>query len=91
MFSLIINGERNPKEIKKFIKSNESFLISSTFCSIDVIYKSLKYMKDPLIIIDEFHNLSKNNITNEEDDFYKLINSHHNILFVSATPRIYEL
>ena len=85
------DGERDLKEIKKFIKSNESFLISSTFCSIDVIYKSLKYMKDPLIIIDEFHNLSKNNVTNEDDDFYKLLNSDHKILFVSATPRVYEL
>jgi superfamily II DNA or RNA helicase len=85
------DGERDPKEIKKFIKSNESFLISSTFCSIDVIYKSLKYMKNLLFIIDEFHNLSKNNVTNEEDDFYKLLNSDHKILFVSATPRVYEL
>jgi predicted helicase len=85
------DGERDIKEIKKFIKSNGSFLISSTFCSIDVIYKSLKYMKDPLFIIDEFHNLSKNNVTNEDDDFYKLLHSDHKILFVSATPRVYEL
>jgi superfamily II DNA or RNA helicase len=85
------DGERDTKQIKKFIKSNESFLFSSTFCSIDVIYKSLKYMKDPLFIIDEFHNLSKNNVTDENDDFYKLLHGDSKILFVSATPRIYEL
>jgi len=85
------DGERDVKEIKKFIESNKSFLISSTFCSIDVIYESLKYMKDPLIIIDEFHNLSKNNVINEDDNFYKLLHSEYKILFVSATPRVYEL
>ena len=85
------DGERNIEEIKKFINSNDSFLISSTFCSIDVIYESLKYMNNPLFIIDEFHNLSKNNITNEEDYFYKLLNSDHKLLFVSATPKVYDL
>ena len=43
------------------------------------------------IIIDEFHNLSKNNIIDEEDDFYKVLNSDHKIMFMSATPRVYEL
>ena len=38
------DGTRDVKEIKKFIKSNDNFLISSTFCSIDVIHKCLKYM-----------------------------------------------
>ena len=85
------DGERDLKQIKKFIKSNKSFLISSTFCSVDVILKSLKYMNDPLFIIDEFHNLSKNNVTNDDDDFYKLLNSNQRILFMSATPRVYEM
>uniref|UniRef100_A0A6C0EFK8 Helicase ATP-binding domain-containing protein n=1 Tax=viral metagenome TaxID=1070528 RepID=A0A6C0EFK8_9ZZZZ len=82
------DGERDIDNINKFI-NNDSFLISSTFCSIDVISK-LK-LDNVLIIIDEFHNLSKNNVTNENNDFYKLLNSDYNILFVSATPRVYEL
>jgi superfamily II DNA or RNA helicase len=85
------DGERDVKEIIKFINENESFVISSTFCSIDVIFQCLEHMKDPLFIIDEFHNLSKNNVIDENDDFYKLLNSEHRILFVSATPRVYEL
>jgi hypothetical protein len=48
-------------------------------------------LTDPIFIIDEFHNLSKNNVTDETNDFYKLLFSDHRILFVSATPRIYEL
>ena len=83
------DGERNLEEIQKFINSNEKLLISSTFCSIDVIYKCK--FKDSIFIIDEFHNLSKNNVTNENDNFYKLLNSENKILFVSATPRVYEL
>ena len=83
------DGERDINEIKKFIDTNESFLISATFCSIDVISKCR--FTNPLFIIDEFHNLSKNNVTVEDDDFYQLLHSNNNILFVSATPRIYEL
>jgi superfamily II DNA or RNA helicase len=116
------DGTRNFKEIKKFIKSNKKFLISSTFCSVDIINKCLKYLKNPIIIVDEFHNLSKNNVSEfiennnkldnklddelddeddyesdneyiEEntDDFYQILKSDNKILFVSATPRIYEL
>jgi superfamily II DNA or RNA helicase len=83
------DGERDINEINKFINSNKSFLISSTFCSIDVIIQC--NFTNSLFIIDEFHNLSKNNITNKDDDFYKLLNSNHKILFMSATPRVYEL
>ena len=84
-------GTRDKKYIKNFIKDNNNFLISSTFDSVDVIYSCSKYMTDPLFIIDEFHNISKNNIIDEDDDFYKLLNSDHKILFMSATPRVYEM
>ena len=85
------DGERDINEIKKFIESNESFLISCTFCSIDVIYQNLSVMNNPLFIIDEFHNLSIANMTDEDNYFYKLLNSELKILFLSATPRVYEM
>jgi len=119
------DGTRNFNEIKKFIKSNEKFVISSTFCSVDIINKCLNYLNNPFIIVDEFHNLSKTNVSkylnnnehdNDEpdddepdddepdddepddnepeentDDFYQILKSDSKILFVSATPRIYEL
>ena len=75
------DGERDIDKIIQFIPKNHSFLLSCTFKSIDVIWK----------IIDEFHNLSSNNIVDEENDFYQLLHSDQRILFVSATPRIYEL
>ena len=85
------DGERDPEQIKNFVENNENFLISATFCSIDIIYKTLEFMNQPLIIVDEFHNISKNNVTKEDDDFYKVLNSEHKMIFMSATPRIYEL
>ena len=89
--TLLVNsdGERDIDNINKFINTNEYFLISATYCSVDIISK-LK-LDNLLIIIDEFHNLSKNNVTDENNDFYKLLYSNYNILFVSATPRVYEL
>ena len=91
--SLLVNsdGERNINEIKTFIENNEIFVISATFCSIDVLYDVLIYTKDLLIIVDEFHNLSKNNVRNEDDNFYKILSQEYKILFVSATPRVYEM
>ena len=85
------DGERDIKSIEKFIKSHKKFLISSTFCSVDVIFECLKYCNKPLIIIDEFHNLSKTNIIIEDDNFNKILYSEHRILFMSATPRVYDL
>ena len=85
------DGERNIDEVKKFIKENNNFLISSTYCSIDIIEQCLKLTKDSLIIIDEFHNLSKTNMFDDNDNFNKILFSDQRILFMSATPRVYEL
>lgn len=45
-----------------------------------------------LIIIDEFHNLSKNNISDEEDIMHKILSIEYegiNFLYMSATPKLY--
>jgi predicted helicase len=85
------DGCRDIEKIKDFINNNKRFVISATFDSIDVIYECMEFMHKPFFIIDEFHNLSKNNVTNEDDIFYKVINSKHRKLFMSATPRVYEM
>ena len=85
-------GTRDIQEIKEFIRKNDKFLLSATYRSCDIIVDILQYLEDPLIIIDEFHNLSHNNIYGKENNpIYKLINSDNKILYMSATPRIYEL
>jgi len=86
------DGTRDIDTIKKFIKSNKSLIFSATYKSCDIILQILKYLKDPFIIIDEFHNFSRNNIYGGKDDpIYNIINSKYKQLYMSATPRIYEL
>ena len=83
------DGTRDLDQVKDFINKNNKFLISATYKSVDILQQL--NLTNCLIIIDEFHNLSKNNVCNEEDDFYKLLNSNNKFLFMSATPRIYEM
>ena len=89
------DGIRDINLIDKFIKKrkNKKLLFSSTYKSVDVIYDILQKcnLNNVIIIFDEFHNISINNLTKEEDSIYKLLNSKEKILFLSATPRIYEL
>jgi len=54
-------------------------IIASTYDSVEIINKTT--YENCLIIIDEFHNLSLNNV-----HMNKLLNSNYNILFMSATP-----
>ena len=87
------DGERDIDSIKEFINTHKTLLISSTYKSMDVLCECLAlFNKDEtLFIIDEFHNLSKANVTDENNDIYKLLITDYKILFVSATPRIYEI
>ena len=86
-----INGIRDIDYIINYIKNNNTFLISATYDSMDLISKCLELFDNPLFIIDEFHNLSKGNIIDKSNDINKLLVSNHKILFMSATPRIYDL
>lgn len=81
-------GIRDQKLIKKFLRDNPKTLLSVTYDSCDVIQN---FIKDSFIIVDEFHNLSKTNVFDENDNINKIISSESKILFMSATPRIYEL
>ena len=83
------DGTRDIDQITEFINNNAKFLISATYKSVDILQQL--NLQNFLIIIDEFHNLSKNNVCNEEDNFYKLLISNNKFLLMSATPRIYEL
>jgi superfamily II DNA or RNA helicase len=89
------DGTRNEKEIIDVINNNQKVFISVTYKSIDVLanisnnFTSL--LHDCFVIFDEFHNISINNLINNEDPINILLNSELKILFLSATPRIYEL
>jgi superfamily II DNA or RNA helicase len=88
------DGSRNIDEINEFINNNSEskILLSTTFKSCDIICNIIDKLENVFIIFDEFHNFSYNNIYDDENDIYKLINnSHIKKLYLSATPRIYEL
>ena len=92
-YTLLVDtdGIRDINTIKNFIIQNNNFIISCTYNSMDLISECLDLFKDALFIIDEFHNLSKTNISSQNDYIYKLLISYHKILFMSATPRIYDI
>ncbi len=91
--SLLVDsdGIRDTKTIIRFIKKNKDIMLSSTYKSCDIILKILPKLKNPLIIIDEFHNLSRNNLFSDDNPLYTIIHSDYKKLYMSATPRIYEL
>lgn len=79
-----MDGSRNYKNIKSLLK--EKNLISSTYDSVDILNKILKKIDNCVVFIDEFHNLSKSNLENNEDQINKLLNKNNKIIFMSATP-----
>jgi len=84
-------GTRNLNYIlDKIIKYN-NIIIGSTYKSCDIIVEIIKKYKNAFIIIDEFHNLSYKNIFNDDDNINKIIKSENKKLYMSATPKIYEL
>lgn len=86
------DGTRDLDEIKDFIKNNNKILFSVCYKSCDILSKILSNLNNYLIIFDEFHNISKNDIMGlNETGIYDILNSDSKILFMSATPKIYCL
>jgi len=71
-------------------KKNTAYFVCDQ--SIDkVIDFILNNQEKCLVMVDEFHNLPKSVVLDEDSDFYKLYHSEVNILNISFTPRVYEL
>ena len=79
-----VDGKRDIQTIYKYIKQKN--IISSTYDSADIVVEIINKLNNVLLIIDEFHNLSENNINNTDNIIYKLIHNECNKLFMSATP-----
>ena len=69
------------------IKINTKNIFVSTFKSCDIINIIINKLRNPYIIIDEFHNLSHNDINCKNNPIHKILHSDHQILFLSATPK----
>ena len=70
----------------KIIDLNKQNVIISTYDSVNLIYDKVNSLGDKIIIIDEYHNLSNNNLINEIDYMYKILQTNSSFLFMSATP-----
>lgn len=82
------DGCRNISQLRSQLGSNN--VITATFKSCDIVNKLLNKILKPFIIIDEYHNLSLNDINRQSNEMYKILHSEHKILFVSATPKYGE-
>ena len=90
----VYTNERD--DIKSFVAENinDRIFISITYKSCDLIFDILETINDvdnTLIIVDEFHNLSRKCIIDKEDNFYKLFKTNYRILFMSATPKLFDI
>lgn len=68
---------RNLDKIQDFIKKNAKICLFVTFKSVDIINALVNdgLLKDCFMVIDEFHNLSINDILEVEEDFEELQDS----------------
>lgn len=73
------------------VEPNVKNIIASTYDSCNIINQSIHELSNCLVIIDEFHNLSTANLSDNNNEMYKLLVSNINILFVSATPKLLNI
>ena len=108
-------GTRELDEIIDVIDKNDKFILSFTYDSCDLLVSILNKLSNYIVVVDEFHNLSINDVscdtdtdidtdidTDEEANMdidsdidsrtplYKLLHSTARILFLSATPRLFD-
>ena len=81
-----MDGTRKINEIKSYIGNKNIF--SCTYDSVDIMKQLLDNLDNIFIIVDEFHNLSFNNLNNVNDHIFQIINHEKTIkqLYLSATP-----
>ena len=84
------------KKSKRFYKTRKSMILSVTYKSVDVLNHVIGFIEERYIVIfDEFHNISQNDIYPDKGTKTPintlLNNPNAPILFMSATPRIFDL
>ena len=79
-----IDGKRKVDEIEKILKLKN--VISSTYDSCNIVNLLIDKLNNCYIVIDEFHNLSQNNINDNNNEIKKLLTRDNKKVFVSATP-----
>ena len=86
------DGLRDETKILDFIKKNKKIILSVCYKSCDILSKVLANLSKHIILIDEFHNISKNDVMGlNENGMYDILMSNSKILFMSATPKIFTI
>ena len=87
------DGTRDLEEISNKLSRQQKNIVSSTFMSADIICDVLSRLdcRKTLIVTDEFHNLTMSDVVNRGSCFYQIMSSNFKILFLSATPRVFQL
>ena len=91
--SLLIDsdGTRDINVVNKFVLKNKKFILSICFKSCDILFEILGNLSDYIIIFDEFHHISRNDILcMNENKIGELLQTDSKILFMSATPRLFD-
>lgn len=79
-----MDGTRNVTEITGLLK--EFNIISSTYDSVDVLNQIIPQLNNYVIFVDEFHNLTKNKLSDSNNAISQLLSLPCKIVFLSATP-----
>jgi predicted helicase len=86
------DGIRDVGYISDFIKKNKKLILSVTYKSCDVLFEILHKLTNYIIIIDEFHNITQNDLLGlNENGLNQILLSQSKILFMSATPRLFQM
>lgn len=86
------DGLRDENKIIDFINKNKKIILSVCYKSCDILFKVLNSLTNYIIFIDEFHNISKNDVIGlSEIGMYDILMSNSKILFMSATPKIFTI
>lgn len=86
------DGTRDIEYILNFLNKNKKNILSVCYKSIDIIVNILNKINNYIVIIDEFHNISQNEILGlSQSGISQILHSNVKILFMSATPRLFYL
>ena len=79
-----MDGSRDINQIKSYIKNKNIF--SCTYDSTDIMVQLIDQLDNVYLIIDQFHNLSSNDINNDNSNINLIMISTNKHLYLSATP-----
>lgn len=86
------SGCRDARKLSTFLEQNRRVIFSATYDSSDVVSEIMsKLPESTMFCFDEFHNLSTRDMTDRGQPMNRILTSDFRALFLSATPRVYDI